>query len=168
MLCDDCKNKEANVHVTKIINGKKEEKNLCEDCAKKNEKANFENNFSMPNFLTSLLEGNLEFNMNYKEDKRCPQCNATYEDYKRTGRLGCGACYETFSDMLVPLIRKIQGSTKHGGKIPKKSGAAIRLKNKLKASKAKLQQLIMQEEFEEAAKIRDEIRTLEGEINNGI
>lgn len=167
MLCEDCNSKDSTVHMTKFINGKKEEINLCDECAKKKEISSFENNFSIHSFLASLLEGNTapSVNITYKQNKKCPQCGSTYNDFKETGRLGCNICYETFSDMLTPLIRRIQGNTVHVGKVPKRSGASIRLRNELKSLKGKLQQLVEQEEFEEAAKIRDDIRRLEGEID---
>lgn len=168
MLCDDCNSNDATVHMTTVINGKKEEINLCEECAKKKEKFNFENNFSIHSFLSSLLEGSTAPNVNitYKQSKKCPQCGSTYSDFKENGRLGCSVCYETFSDMLLPLIRRIQGNTTHGGKIPKRSGASIRFKKELKDLKSQLQELVDQEEFEKAADIRDEIKRLEREIDS--
>lgn len=168
MLCEDCNSKNATVHMTKIINGKKEEIHLCDECAKKKEISNFEDKFSIHSFLASLLEGNATPNVNITSNqiKKCPQCGATYNDFKQSGRLGCNMCYSTFSNMLAPLIRRIQGNTVHGGKIPKRSGATIRLRKELNDLKNQLQQLVMREEFEEAAKIRDEIRRLEGEIDN--
>lgn len=166
MLCQDCNTRDATVYMTTIINGKKEEIQLCEECAKKKEKLNFENNFSMHSFLANLLDGNMAPNINvsYKQNKNCPQCGSTYNDFKENGRLGCSMCYQTFSDMLLPLIRRVQGNTIHGGKVPKRSGASIKLKRELKNLKHKLEQLVLHEEFEEAVKVRDEIKKLEGEI----
>lgn len=168
MLCEDCNSKDATMRMTKIINGKKEEKNLCDDCAKKNESFSFESDFSMPGLLASLLDGNIASNMNitYKQNKKCPQCGSTYNNFKRSGRLGCGMCYNTFNELLYPLVKRIQGSTVHNGKIPKKSGSTIRLRKNLNALKTKLHELIVKEEFEEAASIRDEIRKLEDEIDS--
>lgn len=168
MLCDDCNIKDATVHMTTVLNGKKEEISLCNECAKKREKQSFENNFSMHSFLASLLEGNVasNTNINYQQKQKCIQCGSTYNDFKQNGRLGCNMCYETFNDMLSPLIRRIQGNSTHAGKVPKKAGAPIRLRKKLKHLKNQLQQLIIREEFEEAAQIRDEIKKLEGEISN--
>jgi len=168
MFCEDCNSKDANVYMTTAINGEKVEISLCEECANKKETLNMENNFSMHSFLASLLTGSTTPNINikYKQNKKCPQCGSTYNNFKQNGRLGCNVCYDTFSDMLLPLIRRIQGNTIHGGKVPKRCGASIILRKEVKDLKYKLQQLVAQEEFEEAANIRDEIKKLEGHINS--
>ncbi len=168
MLCDDCNIKEATVHSSKTINGIKEEIHLCDDCAKKNDAFNFENNFSIHNFLSNLLEGNMATNtsVNNIENKKCPQCGSTYNDFKKNGRLGCDMCYSTFANMLAPLIRRIQSNNTHSGKIPKRAGASIRLARQIKDLKEEMQLLVEKEEFEDAAKIRDEIKKLEEDMDN--
>lgn len=168
MLCERCNAREATVHKTKIVNGVKEEIHLCEECAKESEIFNFEDNFSIHSFLSGLLDGNIAPNITIadSQDKKCPQCGATYNDFKRSGKLGCSVCYSTFGSMLAPLIKRIQGNNIHAGKIPKKSGASIRLRKKIKDLKNHLQELIETEEFEEAARVRDEIKKLEEETNS--
>ena len=168
MLCENCKIREATIHKTKIVNGVKEETHLCEECAKKSELFNLENNFSIHNFLSGLLEGSLTpgITVTGDQDKKCPQCGSTYNDFKRSGRLGCNVCYSTFNNMLAPLIRRVQGNNTHMGKIPKKSGSSIRLRRKIKDLKIQLQQLVETEEFEEAARIRDKIKKLEEETDS--
>lgn len=168
MLCENCNIREATIHKTKIVNGVKEEIHLCEECAKKSELFSLENNFSIHNFLSSLLEGGLtpDITVTGDQDKKCPQCGSTYNDFKRSGRLGCNVCYSTFNNMLAPLIRRVQGNNTHTGKIPKKSGSSIRMRKKIRDLKLQLQQLVETEEFEEAARIRDEIKKLEEETDN--
>lgn len=128
----------------------------------------WEEDFSIQNFLASLLEGSSASNVsiNYKNDRRCPKCQSTYNDFIESGRLGCSICYETFNDLLEPLIRRIQGNTRHEGKVPKRSGASIRIYKNINSLKKKMQKLVYKEEFEEAAKVRDEIRKLEKEIDD--
>lgn len=167
MLCEDCNNREATVHRTKIINGIKDEIHLCDECAKKNEIFNFEDNLSIHSFLSNLLDGNLTPDMSttYSKSKQCPQCGYVYNDFRTSGKLGCSLCYPTFNEMLTPLIRKVQGNNSHAGKIPRRSGTSIKLRKNLKDLKNKLQELIMEEKFEEAARVRDEIKELESEID---
>lgn len=168
MLCENCNMREATVHKTKITNGVKEELHLCEECAKKDEMPGFNNNFSIHSFLSNLLEGSMAPNITISDSqsKKCPQCGSTYNDFRRSGRLGCSMCYLTFNDMLAPLIKRIQGNNIHAGKIPKKSGHSIRLRRKIRNLKNQLQQLVETEEFEEAARVRDEIKALEKEIDD--
>lgn len=168
MLCDECKKRTAAVHMTKIIQGKKEEIHLCEICAKNKENISFQNPFTVPNFLTSLLDANMgpQHNFIYGEDITCEQCGITFNRFKQEGRLGCEVCYEVFEKRLNPLIKKIQGNQQHVGKVPKRTGGVIHLKRQIKQLKLKLQQLIETEEFEAAAEIRDGIREIEEQIKN--
>lgn len=168
MLCDECKKRSAAVHMTKIIQGKKEETHLCEVCAKSKENISLQNPFTIPNFLTSLLDTNIspQHSFIYGEDNSCQRCGMTFIRFKQEGRLGCEACYEVFEKRLNPLIKKIQGSQLHVGKVPKRTGGVIQLKRQVKQLKLKLQQLIEAEEFEAAAKIRDEVREIEEKIKN--
>ena len=96
---------------------------------------------------------------------KCPNCGMTYESFRKMGRLGCSQCYETFKGYLQPLLKKIHGSSQHFGKAPVKA-PKIAVKEKkavysIEELKAKMQKAIQAEEFEEAAKLRDQIRELE-------
>ena len=154
--------------MTKIIQGQKEEIHLCEICAKNKENISLHNPFTIPNFLTSLLDTNMstQHNFVYGEDMVCQECGMTFLRFKQEGRLGCEGCYQYFEKRLNPLIKKIQGNQQHVGKVPIRTGGVIHLKRQSKQLKHKLQQLIETEEFEAAAKIRDEIRNIEEQIKN--
>lgn len=89
----------------------------------------------------------------------------TYSQFSKIGRFGCSSCYKYFGDRLDPLFKRVHGNTVHVGKVPKRSGGRIQLKRKIDDLKLELQQRIQQEEFEEAAQLRDQIRTLEKEIS---
>ena len=98
---------------------------------------------------------------------KCPQCGQKYSHFAQTGKLGCEKCYETFEQHLEPLLKRVHGSQVHKGKYPKRAGGSIRLKRELENLKLHLQELVVKEEFEEAAKVRDQIREIEGNISNG-
>ena len=68
---------------------------------------------------------------------------------------------------LKPLLRRIHGSTRHSGKVPRRSRSAIRFKRELDRLKDELQQRVRNEEFEEAARLRDQIRKMEQELHEG-
>lgn len=166
MLCDNCKKNQANVHITKIINNDKTVLNLCEECAQEYQKQmGFgQPAFSFHKFLASILEqSNM---MAEKADVapgivKCPLCGTTRQVFSQYGKLGCDRCYGTFEASLSPLIRRVHGRERHTGKVPKRSGQDIRLKKQLAGLKMKLKELVAKEEFEEAAKVRDQIRALE-------
>lgn len=174
MLCDKCKRNNASVHIVKIINGAKQEVNFCEDCARESNEIDisdtlkFDNTFSFQNILSGLVD---YFNQSQSETKpvqvACPACGTTYGDFKKRGFLGCDNCYKYFTTALVPVIKRVQGNIEHVGKIPLKAGKDIVEKKKLMKLKEELQKSILMEEYERAAKLRDEIRELqknEGEV----
>lgn len=181
MLCDNCGKREANVRYSENINGRKKELHLCEECSKKLGIENMD--FNMPidfsSFFGGLLEdfGTNDFMPLFNEVKqlKCDNCGYTFEDIVNTGKLGCENCYSVFEDRLDPIIKKIQGSNKHVGRTGKIIDSKISEKINNKDSKTEnnkdvskveklqndLKKAIKEEKYEEAAKIRDEIKKLE-------
>ena len=123
MLCQNCGKNEANVRYTQIVNGAKKEMFLCEDCAKKLGIGNFK--MRMPLHFSNLL-GNLFEDYDegllpnfIKENSReCDSCGTLYDDFIKTGLLGCADCYDMFEDRLDHILKNIQGNTKHIGRKP--------------------------------------------------
>ncbi|MYL21941.1 hypothetical protein GLW04_18850 [Halobacillus litoralis] len=175
MECQECHQRPATVHLTQVVNGKKTEIHVCEQCAKDNGYMNYgEENFSLNDLLSGLFhsEGPSPFKGQSpqthpkKETLKCPSCGLTYNEFARIGKFGCAVCYETFDDRLNPILRRVHsGNTRHDGKIPKREGGNLHLKKEIEEYKTNLRQLIEQEEFEEAAKCRDKIRSLENELH---
>ncbi|AKX92989.1 hypothetical protein MTHERMOG20_12200 [Moorella thermoacetica] len=165
MLCERCQERPASVHVTRIINGEKTELYLCQECARELQP---QLNFSIPQFLAGLLDYDPELEVKAPPAvERCPECGLTYEQFHETGRLGCPECYHHLAPRLDPLIRRIQGSSQHRGKVPRRAGGNLRLRREIENLRARLQQLVQQEEFEKAAQVRDRIRDLEGRLEKG-
>lgn len=168
MECQECHERPASIHFTKIINGEKMEYHLCEQCAKeKGDMMTGYSGFSIHNLLSGLL--NIEQPVDSPSTQshslttlQCPKCGLTHNRFKQLGKFGCDECYKTFNDYLNPILKKVHsGNTTHIGKIPKRVGSNIQAKKKLESLKSKLQKLVEHEEFEEAAKVRDEIRALD-------
>ena len=99
--------------------------------------------------------------MIFDKPQSCPLCGATSTDIRRTGRAGCANCYSIFDTILDPIISKIHGTTTHTGNIPKSAGANLSSKRHLEDLKTQLKAAITNEDYESAAKLRDEIRSLE-------
>ena len=163
MLCDVCKKNPATVHLTEIIDEQMNELHLCEDCAR-HKSAAMEQQFG----LSDLLAGMADFEKPNKDEEnvaiKCPNCNLTYADFKKIGRLGCGECYNAFRKYLAPLLKRIHGSNQHVGKSPLKDKNIPkpgRKKTDAEDLKVGLQKAIQREDFEEAARLRDQIRAIE-------
>jgi len=118
----------------------------------------------MDSFFGSLFD---MVESNNREMDRCPKCQISFVDFKRTGLLGCDYCYEHFSKSLIPTIKRVQGGLVHTGKIPKNATIEVVNKRKVDALKLKLKELIQEENFEEAAKVRDEIQELKRGLEAG-
>jgi len=166
MLCQDCNQKAATVHFTKIIQGVKNETHLCDDCARVRQNKNFDGVFSIHNFLAGLLDvgGENLRNEEYVNQYRCDQCGITYDEFKKTGRLGCNNCYIVFKDRMNSLVRKVQGNTQHRGKVPKRTGGIIRKRREIQQLQLQLNESINKQEFEKAAELRDQINELNRQI----
>lgn len=167
MLCDDCKERQASVHITKINNNQKTEKHLCEICAEKAGELSFatDSQFAVQDFLKSMMGSAFGGLAQQRTEAACPNCGMTYADFSRSGKIGCGECYLAFDDRLEPLLRRIHGTSCHTGKVPRRGGGKLALRQRLNQLKGELDRHVAQEEYEQAAKVRDEIKALEGQIN---
>ncbi len=176
MLCENCGENHANVRYTKIVNGVKQEYFLCENCSKKLGIGNMD--FTMPINFSSFFSDFLgEFENESILPKletikmlKCDNCNLTFDEFINTGKIGCSNCYDTFQEKIDPILKNIQGSNRHIGRLgkinnskteKKKTEKQAKPKDKLSIKKAELTKAVEEERYEDAAKIRDEIKKLE-------
>lgn len=170
MLCERCGKRPATVHVTRVVNGDKSEFHLCGECAAQEQEElgiSLEPPFSIPHLLGELL--------NYQpwltgrrgapaEGARCGRCGLTYEEFTRTGLLGCSQCYEAFGAQMEPLLQRIHGATRHAGKAPRRQEGALSLQRQVERLRQELSAAVAAEEYERAAELRDRIRALERQL----
>lgn len=172
MFCDECRERPASVHITKIVNGEKTQVRLCKDCAAKYQQQlgfGITPDFSFHKFLAGILDSDSfegPIGTGYRKKLECEQCGLSYSQFRDTGRLGCDKCYETFSEKLDPVLRRIHGSIRHTGKVPKRAGGSLRIKQEIQRLRNELQELVSKEEFEKAAQVRDTIRDLEQKLSH--
>lgn len=172
LLCQECGNKQASLHFTKIVQGEKTEFHLCDACAR--EKGDLlpgtPNGFSIHHLLSGLMDfeptskSGADVAQQSKEI-RCENCGLTYAQFAKLGKFGCSSCYEYFAPGLDPILKRVHGNTVHVGKIPKRAGGVIQKKRELLQLKKELERCIDQEEFERAADLRDRIREMETKIS---
>lgn len=180
MKCENCGNNEANVKYTQIINGEKKQMFLCEECS---EKLGINNiHFNMPISFNSFLEDffndmneiNLIPSLGESKTIQCDKCGLTWDNFLHTGKFGCSNCYDDFSSRIEPILRSLQGATSHIGRIGEiRSGNNVKqnlddkmeVENKevteIEKLKQDLKNAIKDERYEDAAKIRDEIKKYE-------
>lgn len=163
MLCQNCQKNEATTHIKRIINGEATQTHLCSDCAKSlgydSVFSDFGFNFS--DMLSSFFN-DTQSAMLGSRTLRCEKCGSTFNDIVRSGKIGCADCYRTFYDKLAPSLERIHGRTVHEGKIPN-GNAELKAENKITLLRQELNEAVAQQNYEKAAKLRDEIKALESE-----
>ena len=177
MLCQNCGKNEVTFRYTQVINGVKKEMNLCDNCAR--ELGLKDMNFSMPisfsNFLSDFFNDysdNLLPSFMGTQVKECNNCGTTFDEFLNTGEFGCSDCYDTFEDRISPILKNLQGANRHIGRgyreitpstanKEKVSKSVDKKESKLEKLQKDLQKAIKEEKYEEAAKIRDEIKAME-------
>lgn len=199
MKCSNCKQNEATVKFLQIINGEKTEMFLCENCAEEIGIDNIDITIPMDfssfisEFFDNFGEQELLSALTESKHEKCNNCGLSYDEFVKTGKLGCIDCYDVFRDRIDLITKNIQGSSEHKGKRVGKSGSEITsnklekfygedndknvnstqkisnqdVKEKINENeqieilKMKLKKAVKEENYEDAAKIRDEIKKLQ-------
>lgn len=156
MLCEECNKNVATVVITVMTGNETTTRHLCQECVEK-----LESNIAqgdMSSFLSSLLS--ILSHQPREEALKCSACGLTYAEFQNSGKLGCAHCYEQFSQQLKPLLIRVHGRSQHAGRVPHNQIRARELAESIASLKAKMEEAVSLEHFEEAASIRDEIRAL--------
>ena len=169
MMCEDCGVRPAKFHLMTIINGDRVERNLCPGCMAKHQKQLPGLDFSnLAGILNSILEDrNAEERVRQEaqyEDLVCEQCGTTYPEFQKLGMLGCANCYQAFRTPMTALLQRVHGNTQHAGRVPDgvHNGTSIRMN--IDRLRQKLKKAVEDEEYEQAAKLRDTIRALTAQL----
>jgi protein arginine kinase activator len=162
MQCQYC-NAQATIHLTDIVHKKKRETHLCEECARKQQLIpEGQKEIHIPALLQFLL-GQTNQNKGEKADpgpEECSDCGTKYSQFRSEGRLGCPHDYDVFRIRLQPLLMRIHRSQRHLGKVPARIHTEQH-KLQLQTMRDELQKAILEERYEDAARLRDAIRSKE-------
>lgn len=167
MLCQQCQKRPANVHLTKIVNSDKVEMYLCDQCAKEKSQfgiGGFGPSLNINDFLSGFIglgHGDSHMDIQSKES-RCEICGMSFEDFRRTGKMGCKNCYNNYGDRLKPILKRLHGNYEHTGKAPAGISKVLEASKELDRLKELLAKAVQNEEYEKAAEIRDRIKEMEG------
>src|SRR6266496_3764298 len=159
MLCCICKERNATVHYTKIDGDKVQKVDLCEECSK-TKGVNDPVGFELADLLLGLGASKEIAQASGGAEIKCARCGFTQADFKKAGRLGCPECYKTFADGLEGLLKSMHKGTRHAGKVPEALRQGRELSDRLNALQQRLAKAIQEENFEQAAALRDEIKQM--------
>jgi len=165
MKCENC-GKQATIHLTEIKNGKKLEKHLCEACAADNGDYTAKSHMPIDQLLSNFVLNQTGAAAKTQEAAACPHCGITWSEFRQGGLLGCEHDYTAFEKEMTPLLQRAhEGAAHHIGKVPtRRGGSGVPVKRALDASKLRkeLARAVETEDYERAAKLRDQIRQAEG------
>lgn len=163
--CMNCKQNAATVKLTKLVKGNVEELWLCQECAAN--QSPYQKKISSLS-LDAILAGILSQQKQETPakptpvDLACSTCGLPFDSYRSTLLLGCSDCYESFEKHLAADLRKFHGSTVHRGRVPEQGvPEVLETTRNPQELKKRLREAVEAEDFELAAKLRDELRKLE-------
>ena len=160
MLCEECGKNKATLSITVTTAGGVTTRRLCPECVKKME-LNLAKG-DIQSFLSSVLSVLGKEKKSEEPSVTCSVCGLSFAEFEHTGRLGCAQCYRDFAHLLKPSLQKIHGRTQHAGRKPKAYVTDPQHQRLLQMEelRRKMDEAVAEENFEEAARIRDELRTL--------
>ena len=158
--CENCE-EELTIHLTQIINNKIKKIDMCQNCpnAKSIEDPN------QFNLLSDLVSKPFVGSDAEETMETCATCGYTEKMLKKTGRLGCADCYDTFEVTLKPMLAGMHNGQAHMGKVPSVYHRDL-LVRQLEDLRETLNEKIEAEEYEEAINIRDQIKEIEERIGS--
>ncbi len=156
MLCEECGIREAQVTVTTVVNGEKNQLRLCRECVKK-----YQPGGDMSSLLAAILSSMAKAHA--ASDKVCSHCGMSLAEFRKGGVLGCAGCYEDFREELKPVLTKIQGRSQHAGRRPRGSEEQEARLSRIRELRADMEKAVLEERYEDAAELRDRIRALREE-----
>ncbi|MEO0795030.1 MAG: UvrB/UvrC motif-containing protein [Verrucomicrobiota bacterium] len=162
--CSHCQ-KQATIHLTQIINNQIKKLDFCEGCPHQ-QGVTDPAGFSLAELLAQS-EKDAEPIETDQSGTTCVTCGFAPNDFKKLGRLGCPDCYDNLESLIEPMLERMHRGTKHVGKLPDHLIHRVRMKAKIKQAEYALQHAIANEAFEDAAKLRDELKALKSAFDSG-
>ncbi|MEG0741831.1 MAG: UvrB/UvrC motif-containing protein [Clostridia bacterium] len=162
MLCEECKKNQATVSITVTTGDETTTRHLCPECMQRMELSLAHGDIQ--SFLSSILS--ILSSQKSEPSLTCSVCGLSYDEFERTGKLGCAQCYRDFAEQLKPLLQRIHGRTQHAGRKPANQPAPSaelagnQLEQHMEELRQKMDEAVASENFEDAAKYRDELRAL--------
>ena len=161
--CRRC-SKPATLHITELRQGEATEIHLCETCAKDYLSQAEEVSTPPADFQFNQLDESDEPAASGVDDRACPNCGITFREFRTQGRLGCPHDYVAFESDLIQLIENIHGETQHCGKLPRRAPDSSRRQHQLIRLRSELKVAVEEEDYEQAAKLRDENKEVESQL----
>lgn len=162
MLCQKCHKRRATIRYAEVVDGRVTDQFWCKECLAQQRSASegFELSEVPPTRPSKASIHKVVSNV-VRAQRACPECDTRLQTVLETRQVGCASCYRHFGDELPALLQQIHDAQRHRGKSPQASDTRSQLRSELLARRALLRSMLKAENYEEAARLRDEIRELE-------
>jgi len=163
--CDRCA-RPATHHSVEINKGQKIEKHLCEQHAAEEGLAIKSIHTPINELLTNFVKvHSAAVAEPTTQGMVCDECGLSFAQFRKDSLLGCPDCYKAFEQPLSTLLERAhEGGTHHIGKVPRRAGAGEQRQALLMRMRKQLNDAVSDEDYERAARLRDDIRRFEGEL----
>lgn len=163
MKCENCGERDAQIHLTQIVDNSVTTVHLCEECAstKGVQTGPAAGANPLNDFVASIGLGVESAPSDEESTMECPNCSSSLKDFREVGKLGCPVCYDTFHAHLKGLLRRLHGSSHHVGKYYFADSDETDHERKAKELQKQLKRAVAAENFELAAELRDQLQVLE-------
>jgi protein arginine kinase activator len=162
MLCQKCQKKPGTIRYAEVVDGRVTDQFWCAECLAEQQSGGegFEISEVLPtrpnkDSIHSVVSRVV------RSQRACPACDTQLKHVVESSHVGCATCYDTFTDELIELLPRFHTSVTHRGKSAHLDDARTQLRADLRAKRALLRSMLSAENYEEAANLRDEIRSLE-------
>ncbi|MFQ5590553.1 MAG: UvrB/UvrC motif-containing protein [Phycisphaerae bacterium] len=155
-VCQHCNQAKATVHITDTF-PERRERHLCDECAEKESVIIKQHHKTTTDILKEFIKQ--KATPGGADDHTCPNCGISFREFRLKGQLGCPRDYDVFRALLAPLIERAhEGATHHVGKVPITADTVVRRQAGLIRLRRELQEAVDHEDYEQAARLRDEIK----------
>lgn len=159
--CDKC-DRPATHHSVEIVKGHKIEKHLCDLHAAEEGLAIKAVHTPINELLTNFVKLHSGVAPQSSLELTCEECGLTFSQFRESSLMGCPHCYKSFESPLGPLLERAhEGGTHHIGKVPRRAGAGEQRQAQLMRMRKRLDEAVAGEDYELAARLRDDIRRFE-------
>ncbi len=177
MKCQHCGQREATVHLVEMDASRRRDLWLCSECAEaeqwrrmdsvsdrdQDEDVPGEQGGEIPGAFDAMLAflGQAGRPEPRDGETACGHCGTTWVDFQSSGRLGCARCYQAFRRPLLPLLAAFHRHATYMGRAPRARAGGDTGVIEISRLRVALEKAIATEDFEEAARLRDQLHALE-------
>lgn len=167
MLCQKCQTNLATIRYAEVVDGHVTEQQLCETCVSAIEQAST-SGFELADVAHSARRVTVPRSGEHERNQQaCGVCGMPLTTITTQHRVGCPACYANFAAEITAALQPLHRFTYHKGKSARVASMRDRLRSDLQSKRALLRSIVKAENYEEAARLRDEIKRIESGLTVG-